>query len=143
MLFHDGIFLIFILAVILLTSLARGRRSRIWVLLVASYVFYAAWDWRFLGLIVLSTAVDYFIGLALERTQEAQRRKRLLIASLVVNLGLLGVFKYLDFFVDSFNAAFGGAHLVDERPPVGEVGLTGVDAQQIAHEGVETFVMDD
>jgi alginate O-acetyltransferase complex protein AlgI len=109
MLFHDGIFLIFILAVILLTSLARGRRSRIWVLLVASYVFYAAWDWRFLGLIVLSTAVDYFIGLALERTQEAQRRKRLLIASLVVNLGLLGVFKYLDFFVDSFNAAFGGA----------------------------------
>jgi len=108
MLFHDGIFLVFIVAVVLLTALVRGRRSRVWLLLVASYVFYAAWDWRFLGLIALSTAVDYFVGLGLAASEAPRRRKRLLVASLVVNLGLLGVFKYLDFFVDSFNAAFSG-----------------------------------
>ncbi|MDQ3294753.1 MAG: MBOAT family protein, partial [Actinomycetota bacterium] len=58
-------------------------------------------DWRFLGLLVLSTVLDYWFGLALDRTPEGGPRTKWLIASLVVNLGILGVFKYLNFFVDS------------------------------------------
>jgi alginate O-acetyltransferase complex protein AlgI len=75
-----------------------GRRNA--VLLVASYVFYGWWDWRFLGLIALSTIVDFGISRRLAATTGQGRRKRLLAASLGFNLGVLGVFKYFDFFVD-------------------------------------------
>ena len=71
-------------------------------ILVASYVFYGWWDERFLALIALSTVVDYTVGLQLEKTTQAIKRKGLLILSLVVNLGLLGVFKYYNFFVASW-----------------------------------------
>ncbi len=77
-------------------------------ILVISYIFYGWWDWRFLSLIALSTVVDYSVGLYLEKTSSNSRRKKLLIASLVVNLGLLGFFKYYNFFVDSFITAFSG-----------------------------------
>jgi D-alanyl-lipoteichoic acid acyltransferase DltB (MBOAT superfamily) len=74
-------------------------------ILAASYVFYAAWDWRFLGLIWLSTAVDYSCAIAIAkagRGPETQRRRKALVTtSLVVNLGLLGFFKYFGFFVES------------------------------------------
>jgi len=80
----------------------RSHGARKTWLLAASYAFYAGWDWRFLGLIVLSTVVDYAAGLMLgsERVSVAGRRAWL-IASLAVNLGVLGLFKYFDFFVDS------------------------------------------
>jgi alginate O-acetyltransferase complex protein AlgI len=77
------------------------KRFRLPLLLIASYGFYAAWDYRFLALIWLSTASDYTIGLFLGRTEEENRRRALLFASLAVNLGILGIFKYLGFFVDS------------------------------------------
>jgi D-alanyl-lipoteichoic acid acyltransferase DltB (MBOAT superfamily) len=73
-------------------------------LLVASYIFYASWDWRFLSLILLSTAVDYLVALRLPRTADARGRVGLLVLSLSTNLGLLGVFKYFDFFAQSFTA---------------------------------------
>ena len=70
------------------------------LLLLASYVFYMWWDPRFIVLILTSTIVDYFLGIWLEATSGP--RKRLLLAiSLVVNLGLLGFFKYYDFFAGS------------------------------------------
>lgn len=78
------------------------------MLLVASYVFYGAWDWRFLSLIMLSTVVDYFIGLKMAAEDDQTRRKRLLWMSLGVNLGMLAIFKYLGFFVDSFQAMLAG-----------------------------------
>jgi D-alanyl-lipoteichoic acid acyltransferase DltB (MBOAT superfamily) len=71
------------------------------LLLVASYVFYAAFNWRFLGLLVLSTVLDYWFGRALDRTPDGGPRKRWLIASIAVNLGILGIFKYFNFFADS------------------------------------------
>lgn len=71
------------------------------MLLIASYAFYAAWDWRFLGLIVLSTATDFLVGRYLEHASEERRRRLALVTSLAVNLGLLAVFKYFDFFVNS------------------------------------------
>lgn len=75
------------------------------ILLAASYVFYAAWDWRFLGLLMLSTAVDFVLGGALGRLQDARKRRLCVVTSLVVNLGILGIFKYFDFFAESFDSA--------------------------------------
>lgn len=96
---------------------AAHRRLRLQnlVLLIGSYVFYAAWDWRFLGLIIVSTLVDYTCGLLLDRRQPdrtgaasaakgsdyvytGRARRRILFVSLASNLGILGFFKYFDFF---------------------------------------------
>ncbi|NLT04137.1 MAG: MBOAT family protein [Bacteroidales bacterium] len=81
----------------------RGQNA---LVVVASYVFYGWWDWRFLGLILLSTLTDYAMGLWMGATAEQRKRKRLLWVSLGLNLGLLGFFKYFNFFVDSFTTAF-------------------------------------
>lgn len=73
------------------------------LLLVASYVFYGSWNWRFLSLIMISTAIDYYCGHALHREEDQRRRRRFLLLSIAVNLGLLGVFKYFNFFADSLH----------------------------------------
>lgn len=78
-------------------GLGSARARKLW-LLAASYAFYAAWDWRFLGLILLSTAVDFVAGAGVER---GTHRRAWLALSLGVNLGLLGFFKYFNFFVES------------------------------------------
>lgn len=70
-------------------------------ILIVSYIFYGWWDWRFLSLIIISTACDFFIGQSLGKTLDHKRKKVLLIISLFVNLGLLAVFKYYNFFVEN------------------------------------------
>lgn len=72
------------------------------MILIASYVFYGWWDWRFLSLIFISSITDYTIGLRLHKSKSKNRRKLLLYFSLVINIGLLGFFKYFNFFIDSF-----------------------------------------
>ena len=99
MIFNSGAFFVFIVVVLALVWLGP-RRGQNGVLLIASYVFYGWWDWRFLSLLAVSTVSDYLIGRAMETATENGRR-RLLGVSLVVNLGLLGIFKYFNFFVDS------------------------------------------
>ncbi len=94
-----------------------GRRAQNVLLLVASYVFYGAFDWRFLGLLMLSTLTDFVVGRVLEGTDDERRRKRIFLVSLAVNLGILGFFKYFDFFLTD------GARLLDQlgidvSPPV-------------------------
>ncbi|MFN3874551.1 MAG: MBOAT family O-acyltransferase [Flavobacteriales bacterium] len=108
MLFNSIDFAVFLPVVFVLYWFAGGRSlaRRNLILLVASYVFYGWWDWRFLGLLALSTAVDYAVGLAMERADSPRRRKALLGISLAVNLGLLGFFKYFNFFIQSFADAF-------------------------------------
>lgn len=101
MLFNSFTFWIFFLAVFLLYQrLDHKWQNR--MLLVASYVFYGTWDWRFLSLIWLSTAIDYVVGLKLgadSRVETSQRaRKGWLALSVCANLGLLGFFKYYGFF---------------------------------------------
>ena len=76
-------------------------------LVVVSYIFYGAWDWRFLGLIFFSSLVDFTIGKKMGDTENEDHRKYLLWISLAVNLGLLGVFKYYNFFADSLADLFG------------------------------------
>ncbi len=75
-------------------------------IVVASYVFYGWWDWRFLSLIIFSTIVDYSVGLAMSGNISEKRRKILLLISIFVNIGFLGFFKYFNFFADSFVTAF-------------------------------------
>jgi alginate O-acetyltransferase complex protein AlgI len=74
---------------------------------VASYYFDAAWDWRFLGLLIASTLVDFTCGLWLGRSLSPARRRALLCLSLGFNLVLLGFFKYFNFFADSLDTVFG------------------------------------
>ncbi len=83
------------------------HRAQNWLLLVASYYFYAAWDWRFLGLLIGSTVVDFTCGLLLARTERRARRRLLLSLSLGFNLTLLGFFKYFNFFADNLHTMFG------------------------------------
>jgi alginate O-acetyltransferase complex protein AlgI len=71
-------------------------------LLAVSYVFYAWWDWRFLTLIIFSSAIDYFCGIQLGKTDDPANRKMLLWFSILINIGFLFFFKYFNFFVDSF-----------------------------------------
>ncbi len=76
------------------------------IIVLASYVFYGWWDWRFLLLIAASTFLDFFVGVKLGLTDYLPRRKLYLLLSVVANLSLLGFFKYFNFFMDSFAAAF-------------------------------------
>ncbi len=78
-----------------------GVRRRNLFIILASYVFYGWWDWRFLGLIVASSLIDYTVGILLSQTENDRKRKLLLLTSILVNLGLLGFFKYFNFFVDN------------------------------------------
>ncbi len=109
MLFNSFIFLFF-LALVVPAYYYLPRRLRNPFLLVSSYVFYGYWDWRFCGLLLVSTLVDYFVGWRLYHTEDGRKRKQLLLVSVCTNLGILGFFKYFNFFVDSFNtmiATFG------------------------------------
>lgn len=101
MIFTELRFLFFFLAVFAVHWALPGRRARQLWLLAASYVFYGAWDVRFLGLIVLSTAVDYGVARWLDREAHPGRRRLAAGLSVVANLGLLGWFKYAGFLVES------------------------------------------
>jgi D-alanyl-lipoteichoic acid acyltransferase DltB (MBOAT superfamily) len=108
MLFNSLDFAIFLPIVFGLYWFVFKRSLKLQNLLVAaaSYVFYGWWDWRFLSLILFSSLVDYTISLFLTKTDDKTKRKLLLWASLGINLGLLGFFKYYNFFIDNFTQAF-------------------------------------
>ncbi len=95
-----AVFLVLVLAVhtVLLERPTAWKAS----MLVASYIFYGWWDWRFLSLICLSTVVDFVAGRAIHATDSGRLRRLWLCCSLGTNLGMLAFFKYADFFVDSF-----------------------------------------
>ena len=73
---------------------------------ISSYVFYGWWDWRFLSLIIFSTVVDYIVGNRLTIVNNKTKRRALLYASILINLGLLALFKYYNFFIENFIEAF-------------------------------------
>ncbi len=108
MLFNSIDFAIFLPIVFFLYWFVTNHSLRLQNLLIAcsSYLFYGWWDWRFLSLILFSTFLDFFVGLGLRNQEDVFKRKLLLSISIVVNLGLLGFFKYYNFFVESFASAF-------------------------------------
>jgi len=97
---------IFLTAIVSIIAMTRSLSLRKAITLAASYYFYAYWDYRFLGLLVASTIFDYLIGLALHRATSTSIRKSLLLLSIFGNLGVLGFFKYYNFFIESAEAIF-------------------------------------
>ncbi len=100
MLFNSVKFFVFLIPVYLIYLRLNHRRQN-YFLLIASYVFYGAWDWRFLFLIITSTVTDYFCSLQISRRQNLATRKLFLILSIFINLSILGFFKYFNFFAQN------------------------------------------
>jgi D-alanyl-lipoteichoic acid acyltransferase DltB (MBOAT superfamily) len=110
MLFVEGRFFLFFAIVFAVYWLLPGNRGRKLWLLAASYLFYAAWDWRFVFQMMLITGIDWWVGVQLGATQDPTRRRNFVLLALLTNLGNLFFFKYFNFFADSFAsllAAFG------------------------------------
>jgi alginate O-acetyltransferase complex protein AlgI len=108
MLFNSIDFAIFLPIVFILYWFFAYKKLKLqnFIIVVASYLFYGWWDWRFLSLILFSTIVDYTIGLKLSNEENHLKRKALLWISILVNLGFLGFFKYYNFFIDNFINVF-------------------------------------
>ena len=107
MLFNSIDFAFFLPVVfVLYWCVFRGRNQQHALLLLASSVFYGWWDARFLLLVALSSFIDYGVGRALGITDHTPRRRALLWVSIVANLGMLGFFKYFNFFVGNIEHAF-------------------------------------
>ena len=103
MLFNSSVFVQFFVGFLLLYWLVRHNiRHRNILIVIASYIFYGWWDYRFLALIFISSLLDYFVGLKIDANEHPRRRKFFLWLSMAGNLGILGSFKYFDFFVLSF-----------------------------------------
>ena len=108
MLFNTLDFAFFLPIVFILYWFVFGKNLRVQNLFIlfSSYFFYAWWDWRFLGIILASTLIDYTIGLKIAQQKSQKTRKAFLILSIISNLGILGFFKYYNFFIENFKLAF-------------------------------------
>ncbi|WP_323788717.1 MBOAT family O-acyltransferase [Psychroserpens sp.] len=108
MLFNSFDFALYLPIVFILYWFVFNKQLKIQnaFLVVASYVFYGWWDWRFLSLILFSSFLDYFVGLYLSKSKVTRTRKLLLWTSICGNLGLLGFFKYFNFFIDNLAQSF-------------------------------------
>ena len=115
MLFNSFVFLFFISIVLIVYPLLRLRGQNLF-LLVASYVFYSYWDWRFLFLLLTSTTIDFFVGQLLQSVGNQRYRKLLLLVSIFVNLGVLCFFKYFNFFLESATILFAKSGLIIQTP---------------------------
>lgn len=111
MLFHSLTFAIFF-PIVYGAYLVLPHKWQNRMLLVASYVFYGAWDWHYLSLLLLSTYVDYVCAKLIEDTAVVGRKKAYLAFSIVANLTMLGIFKYYDFFAFNFQSLMGNFGLV-------------------------------
>ena len=115
MLFNSAEFALFLPLVIAAYFLFPARLR--WILLLfASYYFYACWRVEYLTLIIGSTFVDYWVGLRMGACATRRERRPYLVLSLLVNLGLLGVFKYADFFGQSVQAVFDRVNIFYDVP---------------------------
>lgn len=102
MLFNSWTFVVFFVVVYALYwALRHDFRWQNALLLLASYLFYGWWDWRFLGLLIFSTGMDYILGNCIANQADPRRRRRWLVISVCMNLGILGFFKYFNFFTAS------------------------------------------
>ncbi|WKS95146.1 MBOAT family O-acyltransferase [Riemerella columbina] len=108
MLFNSLDFAIFLPIVFILYWFVTNRNLKLQNLLIvaASYVFYGWWDWRFLILIILSSVIDFVAGINIANAKTEKKRKLFLSLSMLTNLGLLGFFKYFNFFIDNFTQVF-------------------------------------
>lgn len=108
MLFNSFEFLLYLpITFLLYWAFSRNRKIQNLIVVIASYVFYGWWDWRFLMLIAFTSACSYASGLLLERFEGQRKRQKMVsAANIVLNLGILGLFKYYNFFVDNLELLF-------------------------------------
>src|ERR1700710_1246270 len=104
MIFSSPRFFVFLFAVLVVVALPFGHETRKRILLVASCVFYAAWDYRYLALLFLVSIIDYYCAARIADTSDKQRRFRWVTFSVASNLAILGWFKYYNFFADNLNS---------------------------------------
>ena len=116
MLFNSITFAIFLPIVFLLYwfvfdyAMRSCKRQLLWqnlLIVAASYIFYGWWDWRFLILIAITTVLSFLSGIGIEKAPTQRGKKAVMIANILVNLGILGVYKYYDFFATQFAQLFG------------------------------------
>jgi alginate O-acetyltransferase complex protein AlgI len=104
MLFNSDIFLFaFLPTVFTLFWLARSKQQRYIILTVASYIFYGYWNWRFCLLLLFSSLFSFFMALLIQRATKRSAALRFMILSIAVDLAILGIFKYYNFFADTLN----------------------------------------
>ncbi len=115
MVFNSFEFAVFLPLVFILYWTVLRKRQNV-LLLVASYIFYGWWDWRFLSLIVISTITDFYVAQAIASRTGAKQRRLFMMVSIVVNLGILGFFKYFNFFIDSTANALDSVGLQPNLP---------------------------
>ena len=102
MIFNTPIFFFFFLVFVFLYGIVLARRRpRVYLIVVASLVFYGAWNYRFIPLLVFSAVADYFIAQAIAAAPSQRARKAWVTLSIGINLGILGLFKYADFVLVS------------------------------------------
>lgn len=104
MLFNSLTFLVFFAVVFVLFQLLQNWTAQKRLLLIASYLFYAAWNPPYVAILLFSTALDWWLARRIGHSENEAYRKRLLVVSLVANLGLLGFFKYGGFLLQNFQA---------------------------------------
>jgi D-alanyl-lipoteichoic acid acyltransferase DltB (MBOAT superfamily) len=115
-LFNSPLFMFFFITVYGLYRWMKGRRQQNVLLLAASYIFYAAWDWRFLFLILLNTVVHFAAATLIASSGSPRRRKLLLVAAVGASLGVLGFFKYWNFGAEAMAALLGSVGLRAHLP---------------------------
>jgi alginate O-acetyltransferase complex protein AlgI len=108
--FTTPVYLIFLLIVWALYWKLRRRGQNI-LIVCASFVFYGWWDWRFLALLITTTGIDYAVALAMGHEKDRPHRRKWLLVSLISNLGVLGFFKYFNFFTQQFAHLLGALGL--------------------------------
>ena len=120
--FDSFTFLAFFALVLAGYNALRDWGARKWLLLVASYVFYSAWNPPFLLLLLGSTTLDWLVARRIDAAEDPRRRKLWVIATLLINLGVLGYFKYSQFLLDNFAAALASAG-INYAPPAFDIVL--------------------
>src|SRR5689334_4552154 len=113
MIFNSLPFIIFFLLFFFLYWFVFNKSLRYQniLLLAGNYLFYAWWDWRFLFLIILISALNFFLGISIEKTNGANRKRLLFWIGVITGVGGLIFFKYFNFFIESFNQSFHLLHI--------------------------------
>jgi alginate O-acetyltransferase complex protein AlgI len=104
MLFTSPRYILFLLGTLVLLAVIPSKNAKKHALLAASCFFYAAWDWRYLGLLLTVSVIDYYAAARIAATDIRSLKRRWLLVSIVSNLGILGYFKYCNFFIENFNS---------------------------------------
>ena len=117
MIFNSNIFILFFTVVLLLYWLIRNNQGyRDWLIVVSSFIFYGTWDWRFLGLLIITGGIDFVCAYKISTSPQLTTKKRWLMFSIVSNMATLGFFKYSGFFLDSAFHIFEIFGLQSTRP---------------------------